>query len=181
LLRTGVSRSSTSEDSHFRKKQAQEFETPEARRVKLIVALDLRETCVDRSWTLGERIPGEREGRKGGRSQPSVKRHHLRSQDRWSCLIAGTESDRTLKILERAAIETTVFPKGYVETGSELRGEKWCGLKPLLATPQSRAYVRAQPEVICEGKDLARGASVCYLNSSKRPGKSPAGLTEPAL
>jgi hypothetical protein len=42
-----------------------------------------------------------------------------------------------------------------------------------LGHPQSRVYVRTQPEVICEGKDLVRGASVCYLNSSKRPGKSP--------
>jgi hypothetical protein len=114
----------------------------------------------------------EEEG-KGGRSQRSVKKDRSRSQDIWSRLIAGTESDRTLKILERAAIETTVLPKGYVATGSELQGEKWCGLKPLLATPQSRVYVRSQPEVICEGKDLARGASVYYLNSSKRPGKSP--------
>jgi hypothetical protein len=36
-----------------------------------------------------------------------------------------------------------VLPKGYVATGSELRGEKRCGLKPLLATSQSRAYVRS--------------------------------------
>jgi hypothetical protein len=84
----------------------------------------------------------------------------------------GTESDRTLKILERAIIETMVFPKGYVATSSELRGEKRRGLKPLLATPQSCVYVGEQPEVICEGKDLARGASICYSNSSKRPRKS---------
>jgi hypothetical protein len=116
---------------------------PKPEEPKLIIALDLRETRVDRSWTLGESILGESEGRKGGRSQSSVKRHHPRSQDRRSRLIAGTESDRTLKILERATIETTVLPKGYVATGSELRGEKRCGLKPLLATPQSRAYVRS--------------------------------------
>jgi hypothetical protein len=48
-----------------------------------------------------------------------------------------------------------------------------CGIKPLLSTLQSCAYVRAQPEVICKGKALARGASVCYMNSLKRLGKSP--------
>jgi hypothetical protein len=47
------------------------------------------------------------------------------------------ESAQTLKLLERAAIETTVLPKGHVVIDSELQGEKWCGLKPLLATPQS--------------------------------------------
>jgi hypothetical protein len=122
---------------------------PKPEEPKLIVALDLRETNVNRSWTSSESIPGESEGRKGGRSQSSIKRHCPRSQDRRSRLIAGTESDRTLKILERAAIETTVLPKGYVATGSELRGEKQCGLKPLLATPQSCAYVSSSLEVTC--------------------------------
>jgi hypothetical protein len=60
-----------------------------------------------------------------------------------------------------------------VETDIELQGEKWCYLKPLLATVQSRDYVRSQPEVTCEGKDLARGASFHYLNYSKRPERSP--------
>jgi hypothetical protein len=47
-----------------------------------------------------------------------------------------------------------------VVAGSEFQGEKRCGLKPLLANLQSRAYVRAQAEVICKGNDLVRGASV---------------------
>jgi len=76
-------------------------------------------------------------------------------------LNCGAEGDWTLKILERATIETVVLPKGYMATGSELRGEKRCGLKWLLATRQSHVYVRSLPEVTCEGKDLARGASVC--------------------
>jgi len=109
---------------------------------KLIIALDLRETRIDKSWILGESILRESEGRKGDKYQPLVKRHRLISQDQRSHLIAGTESDRVLKILERAAIETTVLPKGYVETGGELRGEKQYGLKPLLATPKSCSYVR---------------------------------------
>jgi hypothetical protein len=60
-----------------------------------------------------------------------------------------------------------------VAFGSELRGEKQCGIKPLSTTLQSHANVRAQLEVICKGKDLVRGASICYLNSSKRSGKIP--------
>jgi hypothetical protein len=62
----------------------------------------------------------------------------------------GIESDWVLKILERAAIKTMILPKGYVATGSELWGENQCGLKPLLATPQSHAYVRSSPEVTCK-------------------------------
>jgi hypothetical protein len=36
-----------------------------------------------------------------------------------------------------------------VATDSELQGENKCGLKPLLATLQSRAYVMSSPEVTC--------------------------------
>jgi hypothetical protein len=64
-------------------------------------------------------------------------------EDQWSRLIVGPESARTLKFLERAAIETTILPKGHVAVDSELRGEKQCGLKPLLVTLQSRVYVRS--------------------------------------
>jgi hypothetical protein len=46
-------------------------------------------------------------------------------------LIVGIEGAQVLKILERDAIESIVFPKGYVETASELWGEKHCGIKPL--------------------------------------------------
>jgi hypothetical protein len=37
-----------------------------------------------------------------------------------------------------------VLVKGYIMVGSELRGEKRSGLKPLLAAPQSRVHVRSQ-------------------------------------
>jgi hypothetical protein len=40
LLRTCVSRSSTSKDNHFEGSKGREFETYEARRVKLIVVVD---------------------------------------------------------------------------------------------------------------------------------------------
>jgi hypothetical protein len=64
-------------------------------------------------------------------------------EDQRSRLIVGLESARTLKFLELAAIETMVLAKGYVVAGGELQGKKWCGLKPLLATPQSCVYVRS--------------------------------------
>jgi hypothetical protein len=56
-------------------------------------------------------------------------------EDQWSHLIAGPRSAWNLKFLERVAIETTVLPKGHVVIGSELLGEKRCGLKPLLDAP----------------------------------------------
>jgi hypothetical protein len=64
-------------------------------------------------------------------------------EDQWSRLIAGLESAHTLKFLERAAIETTIFPMGHMVIDSALRGEIKCGLKPLLFTPQSCVYVRS--------------------------------------
>ena len=83
---------------------------------------------------LGEHAPERR--KKEDRSQPLIKRQCPRSQDQWLGLIAGIENAQNLKILEWVAIETTIFPKRHVAIGSELRGEKWCGLKPLLATLQ---------------------------------------------
>jgi hypothetical protein len=118
-------------------------ETPEARRAKSITTVDLKGTCIDRSWRSG-RACSEEKGRKRKTDLQTVDQEASPEITRSTVsLIVGTESAWTLKILERAAIETTVLPKGYVAIGSELRGEKRCGLKPLLATPQSRAYVRS--------------------------------------
>jgi hypothetical protein len=77
--------------------------------------------------------------RRKGRRQVSIVDQEVRprSQDQWSSLIAGSEGDRDLKFLEWAATETTVLQKGHTSTDSELRGEKRCDLKPLLATLQS--------------------------------------------
>jgi hypothetical protein len=49
--------------------------------------------------------------------------------------IAGPEHTWILIFLEWVTIETMVSPKAYMELCSELRGEKWVGLKPPLDTP----------------------------------------------
>jgi hypothetical protein len=46
-------------------------------------------------------------------------------------LIVVPESAQTLKILERAAIKTTILQKGHMAIVSELWGETWCDLKPV--------------------------------------------------
>jgi hypothetical protein len=48
--------------------------------------------------------------------------------------ITGVKHARTLKFLERATIETTILPKGYVVPCSELWGENQVDLKPPLTT-----------------------------------------------
>jgi hypothetical protein len=55
----------------------------------------------------------------------------------------GARKCSEFKILRAGPIETTILEKGYMEARGELQGEKWCGLKPLLAALQSRVYVRS--------------------------------------
>jgi hypothetical protein len=64
-----------------------------------------------------------------------IRGPNIRSQDQWSCQIAGSEGAHILKSQGQAAIRTVVFRKGHVAVHGELWGQKWFSFRPPLVAP----------------------------------------------
>jgi hypothetical protein len=57
----------------------------------------------------------------------------------------GAASCTGVKIQKRAEIQTTVLRGSYVVEDGAFRAQKWCGSKPLLTAPKSRARSVSYP------------------------------------